>query len=71
MARAILGQLSRFLDFLSVERGLSSNTLEAYRRDLARYAGYLESKGIPDATRAEEAAVAGDPCRHFFARHRH
>ena len=53
------GQISRFLDFVSVERGLSKNTLEAYRRDLTRYASYLASGGVADATLAEEATVAG------------
>lgn len=31
-----------FLDHLSVERGLSANTLAAYRRDLARYEDHLK-----------------------------
>lgn len=33
-----------FLDHLTVERGLSRNTLLAYRRDLNRYAEFLEKK---------------------------
>lgn len=33
----------RYLDHLTVERGLASNTLAAYRRDLARYAAFLAS----------------------------
>jgi integrase/recombinase XerD len=53
------GQIRRFLDFLSVERGLARNTLDAYRRDLARYAAHLGSQGVRDATKANEAAVAG------------
>src|SRR5205814_5884773 len=53
------GQVSRFLDFLAVERGLSRNTLDAYRRDLARYLAYLVSLGVTDATRTDEAAVSG------------
>src|SRR6266496_3174955 len=52
------GQIAGFLDFLSVERGLSQNTLAAYRRDLERYGGYLRARGIPDATAAEQATVA-------------
>ena len=56
---AVSGQVSRFLDFLSVERGLSRNTLEAYRRDLARYAAYLGSVGVSDATEADEGLTAG------------
>lgn len=33
-----------FLDHLSVERGLSQNTLAAYRRDLAKFAAYLKDQ---------------------------
>jgi integrase/recombinase XerD len=51
-------QIARLLDFLSVERGLSRNTLEAYRRDLTRYGLYLSSKGVNDATRVDEAMIA-------------
>lgn len=35
-----------FLNYLAVERGLAQNTLLAYRRDLAKYAGFLEKKGV-------------------------
>ena len=59
MTIAVRGQIARYLDHLSVERALSRNTLEAYRRDLDRYAAYLESAGILDATAADEAVVAG------------
>jgi integrase/recombinase XerD len=55
----LAGQIRRFLDFLSVERGLARNTLEAYRRDLARYAAHLGLDGVRDATKANEAEVAG------------
>ncbi|HEX6206897.1 MAG TPA: site-specific tyrosine recombinase XerD [Actinomycetota bacterium] len=53
----------RFLDHLAVERGLSSNTLEAYRRDLRRYLGFLGERGVSQATRASEEDVAA------FVRH--
>ncbi|MBI4435954.1 MAG: site-specific tyrosine recombinase XerD [Candidatus Omnitrophica bacterium] len=36
-----------FLDHLSIERGLSQNTLSAYQGDLERYFRYLEKKGLP------------------------
>jgi integrase/recombinase XerD len=36
--------IDAFLEHLIVERGLSQNSLEAYRRDLARYAGYLKGR---------------------------
>lgn len=38
-------ELERYLRHLTVERGLSKNTLAAYRRDLNRYAAFLESQG--------------------------
>ena len=33
-----------FLNYLIVERGLSDNTISAYRRDLYKYADFMESK---------------------------
>ena len=36
----------RYLDYLSVERGLSPHSLAAYRRDLALYEAYLDTIGI-------------------------
>jgi integrase/recombinase XerD len=51
-------QVQRFLDHLAVERGLSGNTIAAYRRDLARYATFLRSNGVRDARRANAATVA-------------
>jgi integrase/recombinase XerD len=38
--------LQRFTDFISLEQGLSPRTLEAYQRDLARFAEYAEAKAI-------------------------
>ncbi len=34
-----------YLDHLAVERGLATNTLASYRRDLSRYTTYLKSHG--------------------------
>lgn len=51
-------QIERFLDHLAVERGLARNTLEAYRRDLARYAAFLAGRGIRDASAVDEATIA-------------
>lgn len=39
--------LGLFLDYLSIEKGLSKNTLLAYRRDLGRYAAFLKKKKVP------------------------
>lgn len=40
--------ISKYLRHLSIERGLSDNSLAAYRRDFARYADWLASEGITD-----------------------
>jgi integrase/recombinase XerD len=37
-----------YLRYLTVERGLAANTVEAYRRDLHRYAGHLAAQGRTD-----------------------
>jgi len=39
-------QLRAFVDYLSSERQLAAPTIEAYRRDLERYAGYLAGRGL-------------------------
>ncbi|HNC15466.1 MAG TPA: site-specific tyrosine recombinase XerD [Solirubrobacterales bacterium] len=40
------GLLLEFLAYLELERGLSRNTLNAYRTDLLQYGDYLRAKGI-------------------------
>lgn len=47
--------VERFLDHLTVERGLSGNTIEAYRRDLSRYVRFLRENG------RRNPALAGEP----------
>lgn len=42
---AISRGITDYLQHMGVERGLAANTLAAYRRDLARYARYLEAAG--------------------------
>jgi integrase/recombinase XerD len=51
--------VGRFLDHLTVERGLARNTLDAYRRDLRRYTEYLRGRGIDDPRDAGEQDIAG------------
>lgn len=46
-----------YLDHLRVERGLSDNTLAAYRRDLATYGTYLVERGIADPREARPEDV--------------
>ncbi|HSL15082.1 MAG TPA: site-specific tyrosine recombinase XerD [Actinomycetota bacterium] len=55
---AIRSQIGRFVDHLVVERGLSSNTVQAYQRDLARYGEHLGRRRVQDATEASEEDVA-------------
>jgi integrase/recombinase XerD len=38
--------IDEFMNFLAVEKGASRNTIEAYSRDLLRYADFLRSRGI-------------------------
>ena len=42
---ALPGVVQEYLAHLAVERGLSANTLGAYRRDLGRYVAYLAARG--------------------------
>ncbi len=37
-----------FLDYLSVEKGLARNTLDAYRQDLTRYNDFLKKEKVSD-----------------------
>ncbi len=40
------GSLNNFLQYLQVEKGLSENTLDAYRGDLSHFIQFLATKGI-------------------------
>ena len=55
---ALAKQIPRFLDHLTIERGLSGHTVAAYRRDLERYAAFLRVHGITDARPVDERAGA-------------
>ncbi len=60
-------QRDAYLAHVTVERGLSANTIAAYRRDLTRYCEFLESRGITNLARvtrddiAEFAQSLGEP----------
>lgn len=41
----MIGAVERFLNYLTVEKGLSSNTLEAYKRDIKKFQRFLEKAG--------------------------
>jgi len=53
----VAAETERFLDHLTVERGLSANTVAAYRRDLGRYVSFLTGRTVPSAADADEADV--------------
>src|SRR5439155_18494463 len=57
MTAPIAIDAQRYLDHLAVERGLSDNTLQAYRRDLARYLAFLAKRDVGDADEVDEAIV--------------
>ncbi len=53
------GEVAEYLDHLTVERGLSPNTLSAYRRDLAKYQLFLAERGLSNLSDLP-AGVVGD-----------
>jgi integrase/recombinase XerD len=57
-APALTGVIRGYLDHLAVERGLATNTLVSYRRDLRRYASCLARRGIADLADVGEEDVA-------------
>ena len=45
--------LDQFLHYLTVEKGLSDNTIEAYHHDVGRFLGHLREKEIQDFSRVD------------------
>ena len=50
--------VDRYLRHLSIERGRSTNTIAAYRRDLDTYLQLLDSRGVGDAAAIGQADVS-------------
>jgi integrase/recombinase XerD len=47
----------RYLDHLTVERGLSANTIAAYRRDLRRYVAFCERRDVRSPDDVDERTI--------------
>ena len=49
--------LSEYLEFLEVEKGLSENTIEAYRRDLTDFLAFCENHGTEDLNSVKRTEI--------------
>ncbi|MGM7667580.1 site-specific tyrosine recombinase XerD [Microbacterium sp. A93] len=58
-ARALVRPAEAYLDHLAVERGMSVNTLAAYRRDVNRYLGWLHSQDVTEPQQVTRHHVTG------------
>jgi site-specific recombinase XerD len=46
MLISVAESLERYLDYLSLEKGLSDHSLDSYRNDIEKYGRYLTEKGL-------------------------
>src|SRR5262245_48587631 len=58
-AKGVPAEVESFLAFAAVERGLAPRTLEAYARDLRRFAEHLERRGVAALAQARREHVTG------------
>lgn len=49
--------IQRFLDHISVERGLSKSTVASYGRDLSQFAAFLEKRAIAEPSEIDEPCL--------------
>ena len=59
MSSSLSRTVEAYLNHLTVERGLSRNTLNSYRRDLGRYTEYLRASGVEELADVAESHVGG------------
>ena len=57
--------VAAYLDHLEAEVGASVHTVAAYRRDLARYASWLDEQGVRAIDEVDAAQVAAFADDHF------
>ena len=57
MADPLATWLDRYMDHLAVERGLSVNTLAAYRRDLDRYVAFCDARDVHTPVDVEASTI--------------
>jgi integrase/recombinase XerD len=50
-------QIDAYLQHVIVEKGLSANTVAAYRRDVQRFGGWLQARGVADLADVDAAAL--------------
>lgn len=50
--------ITTYLDHLTVERGVSTHTSSAYRRDLRRYAAFVQARGVQSPEQVTAALVS-------------
>ena len=58
MASNLVEVIRTYLDHLAVERGLAANTLASYRRDLRRYADFLQERQVTDVEAVRPGEVS-------------
>jgi integrase/recombinase XerD len=49
--------MEEFLNYLTIERGLSKNTISAYRTDLAHFIEHMATKGIDDVDKVTRQEI--------------
>jgi len=58
LSKEITGELNNFLHYISLERGLSDNTIQSYRHDLRCYAEFLNSINIIKYSKANHKDIS-------------